>query len=797
MLAGAPARSPGGAPIEPEASQATSVPAFAPESGPDFVICTAKPLDRPAAATKAIRVIDGVLHRVSGHEGDAAEWSIRRHHGRGFATFVGLLRRFAEEGEVVLLHGAPAVDHLPGARRRNVNLPERTNLIALDLDEVPPLADVDPLDAEAIAEALRPALPAPLRPASYCISLTPSHMAVKGGASAGIRCRLWFIADRAVTQREIEALLGEPPVEGERHPRFALSGGPFASPVPLDVSVWRSAQPNFIADPIVEGDEPDPLAARRFAVCHADPLETEGVPVGVPGGEALESRAAEIRAVDPRAFAASTARSGEPIDTEEARARFEATLRSVEKPLAAENTFKRSRHLALGALVHKAMDQGLDADDAIDRVATWAHEDTHGVPNVADAGTLRDDLSSYLWSFIGSRRDPVGCDYRPEWRGSATTAGSISAAVDEAETGTGTLERSKVAALPFKRTADYTRDGLPVARLRLVDGLLSEASLAAIYGRRYSGKSSVAVALEVAIAKGAPFAGRSTKQGAVIHFCWEGHAEVVAQLAAAEKAAGHSLPIVAIGGHHVSLPNLFRDKSAVAVLVATIRAVGAALEVPVVAAILDTLTIAQRGVDENSSKEVGVALDAMSEIRRQTGVTVVAVAHSGKAENGIRGSSAMEDDFDTLLEVDGERRTIAAAKVKGASGGATAHFDFETIDVTFGDDATPTTAPVIRWSKPLNTPTGGSKGRGRRRSPTGWALAIENAAPYDEPITRDRLFAAASKLWSHANKGAAPRRKAYDNAVRGMLGSTLAEATGGNLVKVRGVVVPACDDGDA
>jgi len=88
------------------------------------------------------------------------------------------------------------------------------------------------------------------------------------------------------------------------------------------------------------------------------------------------------------------------------------------------------------------------------------------------------------------------------------------------------------------------------------------------------------------------------------------------------------------------------DRQQVELLVTSIKEQCAPLPVLVV---IDTLHRCFHGGDENSSRDMGVFIEAMDYVRRQTGAAVVIVHHLGKTGTSERGSSALRGAMDTMI----------------------------------------------------------------------------------------------------------------------------------------------------
>jgi KaiC/GvpD/RAD55 family RecA-like ATPase len=182
----------------------------------------------------------------------------------------------------------------------------------------------------------------------------------------------------------------------------------------------------------------------------------------------------------------------------------------------------------------------------------------------------------------------------------------------------------------YLTVADLER--LPPVRW-LVDELIPELELTLLYGDPGVGKSFIAVDLCVRIATGQPAHGRATKRGAAIYVALEGQAGPRDRLYAAAAQPGHqdpkTLPLAVIPG---SLDLLSGES--VSRLIAAIRAAQAGLGSPALI-VIDTLSRAMPGANENSADDMSSAIAALTHIMDETGAAVMAVHHAGKtAERG-------------------------------------------------------------------------------------------------------------------------------------------------------------------
>jgi hypothetical protein len=213
------------------------------------------------------------------------------------------------------------------------------------------------------------------------------------------------------------------------------------------------------------------------------------------------------------------------------------------------------------------------------------------------------------------------------------------------------------------RTRLLTRSGLrslPDPTPLIVD-TLDRGTVAHLYGKWGSGKSFIALDWAACVATGKPWQGRAVEQCRVLYVAAEGAGGYDARVAAWESGWQASVDDAAM----TWLPdpiNLTRAGD-VDDLCALVREDGYGLVV------LDTLARCAVGADENSAKDMGVVVDAMTKLRNATpdgrGV-VLDVHHSGKDGKTSRGSSALEAGVDTVYftEIDGAGIVLTREKRK-------------------------------------------------------------------------------------------------------------------------------------
>lgn len=179
----------------------------------------------------------------------------------------------------------------------------------------------------------------------------------------------------------------------------------------------------------------------------------------------------------------------------------------------------------------------------------------------------------------------------------------------------------------------------------LVGTVLVENTLSTVFGDYGSHKSFLVLDWGLCCAAGVPWNGHPVKQGHVVYIAGEGSAGLNNRIRAwkiAHKLQGVSLPI-----HVLSVaPQLLRGGD-IAELIAAIKELP---EAPVLI-IVDTLARAMVGGDENSQKDMGLAIASADNLREAFGAHVIFVHHKPKQASGPRGSNALPGACNTTIDV--------------------------------------------------------------------------------------------------------------------------------------------------
>ena len=219
----------------------------------------------------------------------------------------------------------------------------------------------------------------------------------------------------------------------------------------------------------------------------------------------------------------------------------------------------------------------------------------------------------------------------------------------------------------------YTAQDLlsfPVASYK-VKGIFPDVGLGAIYGSSGSGKSFLSLELGACINQGVEFFGIKTQPFDVTYICLEGEGGLQRRIQAWEAAHGKSMPS---GVRFIIQPFEMMRFEQVELLIQALPKRGVVF--------IDTLNRAAPAADENSSKDMGIILEAAKRISRDTEGLVIVVHHTGKdASRGMRGHSSLFAALDGAIEVSRDasgNRSWSVAKSKDGEDGREVKFRLQS-----------------------------------------------------------------------------------------------------------------------
>jgi KaiC/GvpD/RAD55 family RecA-like ATPase len=184
-----------------------------------------------------------------------------------------------------------------------------------------------------------------------------------------------------------------------------------------------------------------------------------------------------------------------------------------------------------------------------------------------------------------------------------------------------------------------------------VQGVLIEGSSAVVYGESNAGKTFWTVDLALHVAAGMEWNGRRIEQGGVVYCALEGSAGFLNRVCAwknAHEIVETNIPFTAVP----AALNLLDPEADTPRLINAIKRASAGCGMPVKMVVIDTLSRAMAGGNENAPDDMGALVRNMDQIRQECKVCVLFVHHSGKdAAKGARGHSLLRAAIDTEIEV--------------------------------------------------------------------------------------------------------------------------------------------------
>lgn len=227
---------------------------------------------------------------------------------------------------------------------------------------------------------------------------------------------------------------------------------------------------------------------------------------------------------------------------------------------------------------------------------------------------------------------------------------------------------------PTSETAEIRQSPLPLVYFHeaeanldcadFVEGVLTERAMSVVYGESNAGKTFFVTDLAIHVAIGRKWRGRAIEQGGVVYCALEGRDGIMNRIAAfkAEYGAdGVAVPFAVIPVPINLLdPNADRERLRDAVKVAADT-----MGCPVKLVVIDTLSRALAGGNENAPDDMGALVASADYIRQEVQAHVLFIHHSGKdAAKGARGHSLLRAATDTEIEVTRpEGEEVGAAKV--------------------------------------------------------------------------------------------------------------------------------------
>lgn len=179
----------------------------------------------------------------------------------------------------------------------------------------------------------------------------------------------------------------------------------------------------------------------------------------------------------------------------------------------------------------------------------------------------------------------------------------------------------------------------------LVENLIPKGSLTTLFGASGLGKSFIALDMCLCVASGRPWLGKfHTAKGHALYLPFEGLAGLGQRIAAWEKY--HGIPDTPEAFWYAKDFETIQHHDPVLRLLEGIKE---QLPEPPKLVIIDTLSRAMMGAEENSAKDANLAMSNLDKLRASTGTAIMLIHHTTKNTDYERGSTAIRAACDTML----------------------------------------------------------------------------------------------------------------------------------------------------
>jgi hypothetical protein len=183
-----------------------------------------------------------------------------------------------------------------------------------------------------------------------------------------------------------------------------------------------------------------------------------------------------------------------------------------------------------------------------------------------------------------------------------------------------------------------------------VEDIFPMGEIALAYGDTGTGKSFDMFDMSMAGARGIKWNGHNVERGLVVYVAAEaGKGFAKRKIAYAMQnnlEQAEPLPFVLL----TKRPNFFQDDTDVLALVEEIKAICRMYALPLVCIVLDTLSAAAPGMNENASQDVSMVRKRLVLLQETFSACIILVHHKPKGGSTPRGHGSLTADFETTVE---------------------------------------------------------------------------------------------------------------------------------------------------
>jgi KaiC/GvpD/RAD55 family RecA-like ATPase len=262
-------------------------------------------------------------------------------------------------------------------------------------------------------------------------------------------------------------------------------------------------------------------------------------------------------------------------------------------------------------------------------------------------------------------------------------------------------ERRRSYETPTRFTRERLVDIKPTFADPLVEGILPRTGVAFFAGPSTAAKTFLALEISLRVSRGEPVAGRSTCQAGAIYIAAEDAEGVRHRVKAWRDRNGDRGRFALIP----EAPNLLDDTSVIA-LVSQIEEAAkemAAVGMELGLAVIDTMSKAAPGADQNASSDMGDVMSVLEKLATRLGILILVVAHTPKDESrGIAGWYGQFTGADAVIMCtrdanDTELRLATVVKLKNGRDGSCLAFRLEEVKIGKTPLGKPVTSCVVAF----------------------------------------------------------------------------------------------------
>ena len=248
-------------------------------------------------------------------------------------------------------------------------------------------------------------------------------------------------------------------------------------------------------------------------------------------------------------------------------------------------------------------------------------------------------------------------------------------------------------------------------REALIGGLLDRGAMSVVFGGSNTGKTFFTLDLSACIALNREWRGRKPRHGAVVYIAAEGGLGIEERLTA--YRLHHGVKADGVPLYIIPEPiDICRADTDIALLLQRIGALPNAAPLELI--VIDTLSRAMAGGNENSSDDMGRFVRHCDRLKIETGAHVMVIHHAGKDDSrGARGHSLLKAAVDTEIEISKHDATgvstATVTKQRDHASGDVFGFKLHSVEIALDEDGLAITSCVVAATeRPAEAPKRGS-----------------------------------------------------------------------------------------